>query len=103
MRIEDLKTILGTVGIPVAYNAFPDEDPQKAPYICYRVLRDNNFVADGQIYVKADVIQIELYTKTKDVELEDKVENALSFCVWSKEEEYIQEEKIYQIVYEIEV
>ena len=67
-------------------------------------MRDNNFVADGTVFHKADIVQVELYTKHKDLETEEKVEQALSFdFVWSKEEEYIDSEKIYQIIYEIEV
>ena len=104
MRIDELGNLLKETGIPVAYGYFPDDQPQKPPYICYRVLRDSNFAADGTVFHKADIVQIELYIKIKDWELEDKVENILSSdFVWSKEEGYLEEEKIFQIIYEIEV
>lgn len=103
MSLDELHGILKSTGIPVAYNYFPDENPQIPPYICYRVLNDNNFVADGQVYLKGDMVQIELYTDIKNEEIEHLLESALSFCVWTKEEEFIQKEKIYQVVYEIGV
>lgn len=103
MNLKELKTILDGVGIPVAYQYFPEDEPQKPPYICYRVTGDNNFAADGVVYQKVDRIAIELYTKNKDEALEGKVEEALSSFVWTKEEEYLTKERIYQIVYEIEV
>ena len=104
MRVTDLGNILENTGIPTAYGRFPEDQPQLPPYICYRVMRDNNFVADGTVFHKADIVQVELYTKHKDLETEEKVEQALSSdFVWSKEEEYIDSEKIYQIIYEIEV
>ena len=46
---------------------------------------------------------MELYTKQKDQSSEDKVENALSSFYWDKTEEYIDSERCYQILYEIEV
>ncbi len=104
MRVKDLGNMLESTGIPTAYRHFPEDQPQLPPYICYRVMRDNNFVADGTVFHKADIVQVELYTKHKDLETEEKVEQALSSdFVWSKEEEYIDSEKIYQIIYEIEV
>ena len=55
------------------------------------------------MYQKINHIQVELYTKLKDPELEDKVEQALSSFFWDKTEEYIDSERCYQILYEIEV
>lgn len=57
----------------------------------------------NQVYHKIDHIQVELYTKLKDQEAEDRVENALSSLYWDKTEEYIDSERCYQILYEIEV
>ena len=46
---------------------------------------------------------MELYTSTKDLAAEAKVEAALDGLCWEKSEEYIDAEKIYQLTYEIEV
>lgn len=103
MRLEELKTLLGTTGLPVTYRAWPENDAPPMPYICYLVTYSNNFGADNQVYHKIDHIQVELYTKLKDQEAEDRVENALSSLYWDKTEEYIDSERCYQILYEIEV
>lgn len=101
MTLEQLNALLKTAGYPVAYGYFPTE--QQLPYILYRVTYSNNFGADNRVYHKIDHIQIELYTKLKDPEAEDRVENALSSLYWDKTEEYIDSERCYQILYEIEV
>nr|DAR81350.1 MAG TPA: tail completion protein [Caudoviricetes sp.] len=103
MRLEELKTLLGTTGLPVTYRAWPENDAPPMPYICYLVTYSNNFGADNRVYHKIDHIQVELYTKLKDPEAEDRVENALSSLYWDKTEEYIDSERCYQILYEIEV
>lgn len=101
MTLEQLNALLKTAGYPVAYGYFPTE--QQLPYILYRVTYSNNFGADNRVYHKIDHIQVELYTKLKDQEAEDRVENALSSLYWDKTEEYIDSERCYQILYEIEV
>lgn len=101
MSMEELKAVLDSVGIPVAYRAF--RKPQKPPYICYLEVNSKNFAADGIVYFAARQMQIELYTANRDQELEDRVEAALSSFYWGKSENYIDSEKCYQITYEIEV
>lgn len=103
MRLEELKILLETTGLPVTYRAWPENDAPPMPYICYLVTYSNNFGADNRVYHKIDHIQVELYTKLKDPEAEDRVENALSSLYWDKTEEYIDSERCYQILYEIEV
>ena len=73
------------------------------PYICYLTSGNSNFGADGQVYFSAKRVQIELYTKHKQPDIEDKVEAALSPYFWEKTEEYIDSEQCYQILYELEV
>lgn len=103
MTLEKLKDILKTTGLPVTYREWPKGAAPPLPYICYLVAYSNNFAADGVVYEKIDHIQIELYTMLKDLEAEERVEQALSFFVWEKTETYIDSEKCYQILYEIEV
>ena len=54
-------------------------------------------------YQPIDHVQIELYTKDKNPEAEGMVESALSSLFWEKSETYIDTEKCYQILYEVEV
>ena len=95
--------MLESSGLPVTYRAWPEQQAPPLPYICYLVSYSNNFGADGGVYYPVNHIQIELYTRLKDTGTESKVESALSSVFWSKNEYYIDSEKCYQIIYEIEV
>lgn len=103
MTLEEIKNLLESTGFPITYRDWPESEAPPMPYICYLVSYSNNFAADGGVYCKINHIQIELYTKLKDPEAEDKVEKALSSLFWDKTETYIDTEKCYQILYEIEV
>lgn len=103
MTLSDINTLLETTGFPVTYRAWPVKMAPPLPYICYLVGYSNNFGADNMVYHRINHMQIELYTKLKDPEAEDKVEQALSSLYWEKTETYIDTEECYQILYEIEV
>lgn len=103
MTLPEIKTMLDTTGLPVTYRAWPIDEAPPMPYICYLVAFSNNFGADNVVYWPINHLQIELYTELKDPESEGKVEAALSSLYWEKTETYIDEEKCYQIMYEIEV
>lgn len=103
MTLEEVKQIFETTGYPVTYRQWPEKKAPPMPFICYLVAYSSNFSADGEVYLPVNHIQVELYTKTKNLGAEDKVENALSSLFWEKTETYIDGEKCYQILYEIEV
>lgn len=103
MSLPEIKAMLETSGFPVTYRAWPVKKAPPLPYICYLVSYSNNFGADNCVYYPVNHIQVELYTELKDPNAEDKVETALSSLFWEKTEEYIDSEKCYQILYEIEV
>lgn len=103
MTLQSLKSILETTGLPVTYRAWPEGEAPPLPFLCYLVAYSNNFGADNRVYRKINHVQVELYTKQKDPDAEDKVENALSSFYWEKTEEYIDTERCYQILYEIEL
>lgn len=101
--MEELKALLETSGLPVVYHAWPVGEAPPLPYLCYLTAYSNNFAADGVVYCPIDHIQVELYTKQKEPQTEDKVEKALSSFFWEKSETYLDTERCYQILYEIEV
>lgn len=103
MTLQEIKAMLDTTGLPVTYRAWPIDEAPPMPYICYLVAFSNNFGADNVVYWPINHLQIELYTELKDPESEGKVELALSSLYWEKTETYIDDEKCYQIMYEIEV
>lgn len=103
MTLEELKTLLESTGLPVAYRAFPVGQAPPLPFICYLVDYSNNFDADNRVYHPIDHISIELYTEYKDPASETLVETALQNICWEKTEEYLDDERCYEILYEIEV
>ena len=103
MTLAQLKDLLVSTGLPVTYRAWPEAAAPPLPFLCYLEAYSNNFVADGTVYVPISHVQVELYTALKDPAAEAKVEQALSQLVWQKTETYIDTEKCYQILYEIEV
>lgn len=103
MTLEELKTLLESTGLPVAYRAFPVGQAPDLPFICYLVEYSNNFDADNRVYYPINHITIELYTEFKSPESEALVETALQDVCWEKTEDYLDDERCYEISYEIEV
>lgn len=100
--MQNLKTLLEQLEIPVAYNHF--NQPTNPPFVVFRRYSQSNFGADNKVYEKIDNYYVELYTEFKDVELEENLENILTqadifFNVES--EDYIDSEKMYQVIYVI--
>ena len=103
MALEDMKTLLDTTGYPVVYYAWPEKKAPALPYICFLTAYSNNFGADDRVYYPVAHYQIELYTRCKDPEAAGKVEQALSSYFWEKTETYLDTERCFQILYEVEV
>lgn len=107
MTLADFNSILQTTELPVAYRSFPEGDlknpPPNPPFVCYLETDTNNFSADGIVYARIVRLAVELYTEKKDIEVERKVEKALSSFYWNKSEEYLDDEECYFTLYELEV
>lgn len=100
MTVTELYALLGGTGLPVAYSAFPG--PKEPPFITYQFVMSNDLVADGKNYAKVGRWQVELYTNKKDIASEQAVEAVLEDLVYTKYEYWIDEEKMFQVVYEFE-
>lgn len=103
MTLEALKTLLSGTGIPVSYSSVPLDQDSARPYICYSEYNRNNFAADGIVFYSQKVISVKLYTETRDETTEAKVETALKDVFWTKAVDFLDDQKIYEITYEIEV
>lgn len=103
MTLEEVAALLETTGYPVTFLEWPEGAVPPMPYLVYLAPYTNNFAADGTAYFVVNHVQIELYTKLKDPVAEGKVEQALSSLYWEKNTEYLDTEKCYQTIYEIEV
>lgn len=105
ITFKELPAVLEKSGLPVTYRAWPEKQAPPLPYICYLSEESDNFAADGTVYQKIISARVELYTRRKNLDAEEAVENALSAAslVWSKDETYISSEHCYLISYETEV
>ena len=105
MTIENLVEMLQKTGIPFAYDHFAEGESPKPPFICYLLPGSNNFAADGKVYFKINQVRIELYTDSKDLVVERKVEMVMdeSGIFYNKSEVWIQSEKLYEVLYSFEV
>lgn len=105
MTLEQLSAILKQTGYPVAFESFSKKEAPAMPYICYLAPQVNNFYADGVVYYSATRISVMLYTNLRDLTAEGKVEAVLTAngITWTKDADYNEREKCYEIIYEIEV
>ena len=105
MTIENLVEMLQKIGIPFAYDHFAEGESPEPPFICYLIPGSNNFAADGKVYFRINQVRIELYTDSKDLAVERKVEMVMdeSGIFYNKSEVWIQSEKLYEVLYSFEV
>ncbi|MBF4500234.1 hypothetical protein IRY55_02565 [Savagea sp. SN6] len=102
-KFTRLKQGMDKLGLPIAYHHF--NEPVNPPFVVYYSPHVNNFVADNEIYMQTDYIEIELYTEGKDFELEQKVHDILTELniIYGKYEAYIKEENLFMQTYELEI
>ena len=103
--MEKILSILRGLGIPFAYDHFAQGECPNPPFICYLIPASDNFSADGKVYYKIDLYNIELYTDLKDLSLERKVEKALddASIFYTKSETWIESESLYEVLYTFEM
>lgn len=105
MTTKEIADMIAEVGIPFAYYQFEEGTAEPCPFITFYYSYDNDVLADNSNYVKVASLVIELYTDYKDFTLENKLEGILNEheIVYSKNESYIDSEKMLMQVYESEV
>ena len=105
MTSTEIATMIASIGLPSAYNHFPEKAAPALPFVCFYYDQPNNFVADNKTYQKVVALTIELYTANKDLTSESAVENVLAAneLPYRKSETFIDSEKMYLNSYETEV
>lgn len=99
--MEELLQVLEKIGLPFAYHHFAEGESPEPPFVIYLLPGSNNFAADGKVYYKIHEVHLELYTDLKDLELEQKVEDALDEhgIFYNKTETWIESERLYEVLY----
>lgn len=105
MTHKQIAQMVASIGVPYAYYQFPDDTVQQPPFICFFYPNNNDVLADNTNYQKVEHLVIELYTDNKDFALEASVEAVLNLngLVYSRDEEYLDSERMFEVVYETDV
>ena len=103
--MDDLLKVLEETGIPFAYDHFAEGESPDPPFICYLLPQSNNFSADGKVYLKVSSVNIELYTDSKELSVEQKLEAVMDAhsIFYDKTEVWIESEKLYEVLYSFEM
>lgn len=103
--MDDLIRLLEETGIPFAYDHFAEGESPDPPFICYLLPQSDNFSADGKVYLKVSSVNIELYTDSKDLAVEQMLEAVLDThgIFYDKTEVWIESEKLYEVLYSFEM
>lgn len=105
MTEKEVFQMVKSIGLPAAYHHFDEGESPEPPFVVYLYPGTNNFSADGTVYQGINQLDIELYTDKKDLDAEHKVEAVLKKhgFFYEKNETYIETEKMYEVIYEMEV
>ena len=99
--MQDLMDLLSETGLPFAYDHFAEGESPEPPFITFLIPASDNFSADGVVYLKVDVVHIELYTDEKNPETEAIIEAVLDGhgIFYEKTEVWIESERLYEVLY----
>lgn len=105
MTHKEVMDLVEQINIPSAYHHFAEGEVVNPPFLVYLYPSSNNFSADGKVYCKIHRLDFELYTDKKDIKLERQVEAVLDKrgLFYEKTEVWIEKEKLYEVLYEMEV
>lgn len=105
MNLTQLCAVLKSTSLPVTERAWPAGKAPELPWIAYLVVGSSNFAADGIVYFPGLNVHVELYLKTLDEEVCGKVESAFDAAeiFWEKTVEYIDDEAVWQVLYQIQI
>lgn len=105
MSYEEIEKMMEEIGIPASYHHFEVEEAINPPFICWIIPGSDNFAADGNTFYEISLLNVELYTDQKDIEMEKQVEKVFDIngLFWNKTETYIESENMYEVLYELEV
>ncbi len=105
MSHEEVLGMMGEMGLPFAYDHFVEGEAPEPPFLVFLYPKAVNFAADGVAYFKTNQLDIELYMDLKQPELEEAIEAVLlkHGIFYGKSEVWIESEKLYEVLYEMEV
>lgn len=105
MTYKEIAQMINSIGLPYTYYSFPIGNVPDLPYVVFYYPSNDDLAADNTNYQKIVRLNIELYTKNKDFATEELVESVLNAhdLVFSRSEDYLTSENMYEVLYEMEV
>jgi len=105
MTYEQIHDMVEEMDFPFAYHHFAEGESPNPPFVLFLSPGENTFSADNRMYFSFKRLDIELYTNRKSPEAEEQIEAVLSrhHLYYTKTEAWIESEKMYEILYEMEV
>lgn len=105
MSYEEIFEMMQEIGLPFAYHHFAEGESPNPPFVVYLSPGEITFSADNLMYHSFKRLDIELYTDKKSPETEQKVEEILHQhnIYYTKTETWIESERLYEVLYEMEV
>lgn len=109
MTQKEIFKILKSIGLPITYYQWQEGDANNPipslPYLVYYYPSSEAESADNKGFTKIDRLNLELYTKTKDFKVEEKVEKVLNDndLYFTRQETYLNDEHMFEVLYEMEI
>lgn len=105
MTREDVMAVLESYGLPTAYHHFPEGEAPALPYQVYDYPGSEDVYADGINYASITELDLRVYMNPIDFELIDRVGQALNGAglAYERTVTYIDDEHMYEALYELEV
>ena len=105
MTYEEISEMMQEIGLSYAYHHFAEGESPNPPFTLFLSPGENTFGADNHMYFSFKQLSIELYTDEKSPETEERVEEVLlqHNIYYTKMETWIESEKLYEVLYQMEV
>ena len=105
MMHEQVVEMIEEMELPCAYGHVAEGQSPEPPFLVFLYPESRNFAADGIAYFKKRKLHIELYTDYKSVEQEKRIEAVLERygIFYARSEVWIESERLYEVLYEMEV
>ncbi len=105
MTHGEVMAMVAEMGLPYAYHHFAEGESPEPPFLVFFYPEADNFSADGIVYFRINRLHIELYTDLKNPDLEESIEAVLLKygIFYGKSETWIESEKLYEVLYGMEV
>lgn len=105
MKLTEITEMIESFGLPCTYLQWEEGDAPALPYVAFYYPASRGEYADDTNYIQISQLNIELYTKSKNVELENQIiqileQNSIPF---ESSETYLEDEKMYEVLFECEI